>query len=182
MVSGTAEKGINLGRVPTVMRTGVGGIGSSVQTREKAMVMAETKNDSLNVFSFVKEINHGKRDLIAEAPESERIYDPFVVNRSFSYFNDTVMYANEMNKNHHIDPALQNSFFLNTIRKRKRFSKWMKPSELEDLDVVKEYYGYSTEKAREALALLSNSQINELKKRVYKGGYINNNKSRGSGN
>ena len=140
-------------------------------------------DDSLNVFSFVKQINQGKRDLIAEYPESEQLYDSFVVNRSLSYFNDTVMYANEMNKNHHIDPVLQNAFFLNTVRKRKRFSKWMKPSELEDLDVVKEYYGYSTEKAREALTLLSNSQINELKKRVFKGGYINNKRnssSRGS--
>lgn len=132
-------------------------------------------DDSINVFSFVKEINHGKRDLIAETPESERIYDPFVVNRSLSYFNDTVMYANEMNKNHHIDPALQNSFFLNTIRKRKRFSKWMKPSELDDLDVVKEYYGYSNEKARQALTLLTHNQITELKRRVCKGGYIRNN-------
>jgi hypothetical protein len=138
------------------------------------------KNESLNVFSFVKEINQSKRDLIKEYPESERLYDSFVVNRSLSYFNDTVMYANEMNKNHHIDPVLQNAFFLNTVRKRKRFSKWMKPSELDDLDVVKEYYGYSTEKAREALTLLSNSQLNELKKRVYKGGYINNSSSRGN--
>ena len=140
-------------------------------------------NDSIDVFSFVKAINQSKENLIASHPESERIYDSFVVNRSLSYFNDTVMYANEMNKNHHIDPVLQNAFFLNTVRKRKRFSKWMKPSELEDLDVVKEYYGYSTEKAREALTLLSNSQINELKKRVFKGGYINNKRnssSRGS--
>ena len=129
-------------------------------------------NDSIDVFSFVKAINQSKENLIASHPESERIYDSFVVNRSLSYFNDTVMYANEMNKNHHIDSALQNSFMLNTVRKRKRFSKWIKPNELEDLDVVQEYYGYSPEKAREALTLLNDNQLTELKRRVCKGGYI----------
>jgi len=128
------------------------------------------KNDGLNVFSFVRSINETKEDILAENPEAERIYEPFVVNRSLSYFNDSVLYANEMNRYHLVDSAWQYSFLINTIRRRKRFSKWIKPSELDFIEVVKEYYGYSNEKAREALTLLSQDQLNELKQRVYKGG------------
>ena len=95
---------------------------------------------------------------------------PFIVNRSLSYFNDTVLYANEMNVNHHIDNRLQFDFFINTIRKKKRFSKWMKAEEEDNIKVVKEYYGYSNEKARQALTILSNEQIEKLKAKVYKGG------------
>jgi len=85
-----------------------------------------------------------------------------------------------MNKNHHIDSRLQFAYLINTIRKRKRFSKWIKATELDDLEAVKTCYGYSNEKARQVLTLLSNEQLTELKQRVYKGGYTNN-KSRGSG-
>jgi len=133
----------------------------------------ETK---LTPFSFLNEINNSKQDLMLDQNGGhsdllEKVYNPWIINRSLSYFNDTVLYANEMNKNHHIDSRLQNSFLINSIRKRKRFSKWIKTTDLEDMETVKQYYGYSNEKSRQVLNLLSNDQINELKKRVYKGGY-----------
>ena len=101
---------------------------------------------------------------------AENKYSAFLVNRALSQFPDTVIYANEMNLNHHLDPKLQYSFFINIIRKKKRFSKWAKPSVQEDLDVIKEYYGYSTEKAKSVLSLLTSDQIDDLRKRIYKGG------------
>ena len=78
--------------------------------------------------------------------------------------------ANEMNKNPHLSNKLQFDYFINTIRKRKRFSKWIKQTELDDIEAVKEYYGYSNDKARQVLSLLSNGQIEEIKMRVFKGG------------
>jgi hypothetical protein len=75
-----------------------------------------------------------------------------------------------MNLNHHLDNRLQNDFFINIITKKKRFSKWVKPSEIEDLDCIKEYYGYSNEKAKSILSLLTGDQIKEIKNRMTKGG------------
>ena len=103
-------------------------------------------------------------------PEDESVYNPFLINRSLSYFSDTAIIANEMNRYHHLDNILQYHFFINIIRKRKRFSKWFKPEHVSDLDVVKKYYGYSNEKARQVLTILSTEHINELKNKVAKGG------------
>jgi hypothetical protein len=101
---------------------------------------------------------------------AEKSYNSFMVNRSLSYFHDTVLMANEMNQHHHIDSRLQFDFFINIVRKKKRFSKWNKPETVSDVEVVKEYYGYSNEKARQVLTLLTSEHIDELKKKVYKGG------------
>ncbi len=101
---------------------------------------------------------------------TEKDYNSFMVNRGLSYFQDTILFANEMNRHHHLDNRLQFDFLINIIRKRKRFSKWMKPETASDVEVVKEYYGYSNEKARQVLTLLTSEQINDLKKKVYKGG------------
>ena len=150
------------------------------------MTKTKKKDDNkLTPFSFVNEINYGKKDLMIDQNGDhsdllEKVYNPYITNRSLSYFNDTVLYANEMNKNHHIDSRLQNDYLINTIRKRKRFSKWIKSTELDDLESVKTCYGYSNEKARQVLTLLSDEQLTELKQRVYKGGYTNN-KPRNSG-
>ena len=78
--------------------------------------------------------------------------------------------ANEMNQHHHLDNRLQFDFFINSVRKKKRFSKWNKPETVSDVEVVKQYYGYSNEKSRQVLSLLTSEQIDELKKKVYKGG------------
>lgn len=123
----------------------------------------------MNPFDYVNAINVTKEDIMID-DIAEKAYNPFIVNRSMSYFNDTVLYANEMNVNHHIDHRLQFDFFINIVRKKKRFSKFMKPETVSDVEVVKEYYGYSNEKAKSALTLLTSEQINELKKKVYKGG------------
>ncbi|MDC0889140.1 DNA polymerase clamp loader subunit A [bacterium] len=123
----------------------------------------------LSPFDFLNSINMTKKDLM-EDPDTEKQYVPFVVNRSLSYFPDTVAIANEMNKYHHLNAKLQYHFLINIIRKRKRFSKWIK-SELENnIDKVKEYYGYSDAKARQILPLLSTDQLNIIINKVDKGG------------
>ena len=122
----------------------------------------------MNPFSFVTAINDNKDIMVDDL--AEKAYDPFMVNRSLSYFQDTVLSANEMNINHHIDKRLQNDFLINMVRKRKRFSKWDKPNSNSDVEVVKEYYDYNNEKARNALTLLTSEQIDILRQKVYKGG------------
>ena len=123
----------------------------------------------MNPFDYVNAINYSKKDIMVTR-DDEKVYVPFMVNRSLSYFSDTVLLANEMNKYHHLDSRLQFSFLINIIRKRKRFSKWVKPELENDLESVKEYYGYSNEKARQILSLLSPSQIKQIKEKVSKGG------------
>jgi hypothetical protein len=123
----------------------------------------------MNPFEYLNSINYSKENIMVD-DIAEKAYNPFMTNRSLSYFQDTVFFANEMNQYHHLDKKLQFSFLINIIRKRKRFSKWIKPELDSDVDVVKEYYGYSNEKARQALTLLSPSQIEELRKKVSKGG------------
>lgn len=123
----------------------------------------------MNPFEYVNSINFTKEDIMIDDID-EKNYNSFVINRSLSYFNDTVLFANEMNRYHQLDNRLQYQFLINIIRKRKRFSKWFKPESVNDIEIIKEYYGYSDEKARDALALLSSSQMQELKRKVYKGG------------
>ena len=123
----------------------------------------------MNPFEYLNAINTTKKDIMVD-DIAEANYNSFMVNRGLSYFPDTVLFANEMNINHHIDHRLQFDFFINIIRKKKRFSKWLKPNEVSDLDIVKEYYGYSNEKARSVLSLFTDEQLTELKKRISKGG------------
>lgn len=123
----------------------------------------------MNPFEYVTSINYGKKDIMVD-DLAESSYNSFMVNRSLSYFYDTAILANEMNRYHHLDNKLQFHFLLNIVRKRKRFSKWVKPDQTSDIEVVKEYYGYSNEKARQALSLLSPEQLNIIKQKVSKGG------------
>jgi hypothetical protein len=123
----------------------------------------------MNPFEFVNSINITKKDIMHD-DISEKAYPPFMVNRALSYFNDTVLYANEMNVNHTIDNKLQYHFLINIIKKKKRFSKWLKPQEVNNLELIKEYYGYSNEKAKSVLPLFNDEQIELLKQRIYKGG------------
>lgn len=123
----------------------------------------------MNPFEYVNQINYGKKDIMVD-DLAERSYNGFMTNRSLSYFVDTVLLVNEMNVHHHLDNRLQFDFLINTVRKKRRFAKWAKPIELNDLEVVKEYYGYSNEKARAVLSLLSDEQISELRYKVTKGG------------
>lgn len=123
----------------------------------------------MNPFNYVQSINYTKEDLMVD-DITEKAYAAFVVNRSLSYFSDTVGFANVMNQYHHLDNKLQYFFLINIVRKRKRFSKWIKPDLDSDIEVVKEYYGYSNEKARQVHSLLTSEQIKELRKKVNKGG------------
>ena len=123
----------------------------------------------MNPFEYANAINYTKKDIMVD-DIAEKSYNPYMINRQLSYFPDTVLAANEMNRNHHLDNRLQFDFFINIIRKRKRFSKWFKPEQISDLDVVKKYYGYSNEKAHQVLTILTTDQINELKRKVMTGG------------
>lgn len=123
----------------------------------------------MSPFDYLNSINYTKQDIMVD-DIAEKQYVSFVVNRSLSYFPDTVAIANEMNRYHHIDNKLKYHFLLNIVRKRKRFSKWDKPTLESDVDVIKQYYGYSNEKARQALTLLTPDQITILKMKVSRGG------------
>ena len=123
----------------------------------------------MSPFDFLTAINTSKKDLIVD-DITEKQYNSFMVNRGLSYFQDTVVIANEMNRYHHLDNKLQNDFLINMVRKRKRFSKWLKPHIESDIEVIKLYYGYSNEKARQVLSLLTTDQVNELKRKVMTGG------------
>ena len=136
--------------------------------------MAKKKNIDrfyiMNPFDFVKEILQGKKQLIVD-DLSEKEYNPFIINRSLSYHKDCVMYANEMNRKHFLDKKLQNAFLLNTVRSQKRpFAKWIKIEKSDDLECIKQVYGFSDSKAREALQLLSKDQIQQLKEQTDTGG------------
>ena len=121
--------------------------------------------------NYLTAINWSKEKLLdSDDKDWEKKYPPFIINKGLSYFPETVMFANEMNRLPHASKHAQFSFLLNTIRNKKRFSKWLKASKLKDLDVVKQYYGYSNKKESEALNILTKSQIDYIKERLYKGG------------
>lgn len=127
----------------------------------------------MSPFEYVKAINETKVDLLAGDPEAIKDYSKvkFIVNRALGYFPDTVMQANQMNQFSDIPADWQFSFFLNTISKKRRFSKWSKADkETASLELVKEYYGYSSEKAKEALSVLSDEHLIMIKEKLYKGG------------
>ena len=105
-----------------------------------------------------------------ESESDPKTYNSFLINRALSYFPDTVLAANIINKYHGLDNKLQFDFLLNIVRKRKRFSKWNKRELADGVEAVKEYYGYSNEKAEIALSLLSQEQLEIIKTRIYKGG------------
>ena len=122
-------------------------------------------------FDFINAINFTKENLFEKDAQSAKDYKPFLINRGLSYFPDTIFYANQMNQYPSLDKDMQFLFFLNTITKKKRFSKWQKKdAETEDLKLVMEYYGYSSEKAIEALSVLSEADLTMIKEKLYKGG------------
>ena len=121
-------------------------------------------------FEFIKSINQTKKDLIKDEPLAEKDYKPFLVNRGLSFFQDTVLQVNEMNRLHFLDNTLHFDYLLNSIRPRKRWSKWLKPDKIDNLEVVKEYYGFGNEKAKEALEILTDADIEYIKDKFIKGG------------
>jgi hypothetical protein len=124
-------------------------------------------------FDFVNDINGAKKDLIRNSENpvlAEKIYSPFLVNRAFSYFVDTIMYCNELNRANYIDFIMQNDYYLNSIRSAKRFSKWHKREENQDLETIQEYYKVNFKRALEISKVLTKEQIDHIKTRIIKGG------------
>jgi len=127
----------------------------------------------MSPFDFINAINHSKEDLIAKSdnPElAEKVYEPFIVNRGLSFFADTILYANEMNRLALLDKKPQFAYLLNSIRPRKRYSKWFKQEKIEKLDIVSEYFGYSKSKAKDIINILTDDQIKIIKEKLQKGG------------
>lgn len=116
---------------------------------------------------ILNSINQTKENLIKKEPTLEKEYVPFVINRCFSYFPDTIFYANKVNQMAYLDKKMQYDYYLHTITKRKRFSKWIKSEENKDLEIVKEVYGYSDSKAKEVMDMLPMDKLRDL---VQKGG------------
>ena len=128
------------------------------------MVMYELKD-------YLNAINHTKEKLLDSEDEMwEKKYAPFIVNKCVAPFKDTIMLVNEINQRHHLDKKLQFDFLLNSLRTRKRFTPWAKASKNKNLDIIKEYYGYSNEKAKSALDILNDEQIKTIKDSLNKGG------------
>ena len=123
----------------------------------------------MSPFDYLKAINETKEDVML-TPEDERKYSPFIVNRGLSFFMGTIFQVNELNRNYHLEARLQFDYLLNSVRKKKRYSKWLKPEKLQDLDVVKEYYGFGNEKAKDALRILSEDQLAFIKDKLNQGG------------
>lgn len=119
---------------------------------------------------WLNSINHTKVNLMDGDPSLVKEYSPYIINRCLSGHIDCIMFANEMNKYHQLDKDMQYSFYINTLRKRKRFSPWLKKDKVKDLECVKRYYGYSNEKASQALSILSKSQLDFIKQRLDIGG------------
>ncbi len=119
---------------------------------------------------WLKSINQSKVNIMDEDLSSKKDYAPYIINRCLSGTIDTLMYSNEMNKHHSLDKKLQYDFLINTVRTRKRYSPWIKQEKIKDLELVKSYYGYSNEKAKQALKILSQEQINFIKTKLETGG------------
>jgi len=119
---------------------------------------------------WLNSINFNKDDLTSEDPECIKEYPSYIVNRCLSGHLDTILYANEMNLHPNLDKDMQYQFFLNSLRKRKRFSPWLRKDKVDNLNIIKKYYGYSNEKALQALRLLTQQQLDYIKKRLDTGG------------
>tara|TARA_Y100001970_G_scaffold43879_1_gene54788 strand:+ start:535 stop:930 length:396 start_codon:yes stop_codon:yes gene_type:complete len=119
---------------------------------------------------YLYSINQSKKNILDDDPDAARKYPAYVVNRCLSSFTDTVLYANEMNKNSHLPPKMQYDFFINSVKPRKRFSPWARKDSIDYLDVVKEYYGYNDDKALQALRILTKDQLDNISYLLRKGG------------
>jgi len=124
----------------------------------------------LKLTDYLSAINYTKEHIMSVDEQAEKDYVPFVVNRCLSYFIDTIIHANQMNQFPLLDKKIQFDYYVNAVRKRKRFSKWLKNENEQNFDIVKEYYGYSNSKVKEVLSLLSDSNIREMQEYLSGGG------------
>ena len=119
---------------------------------------------------WLNSINSTKKNLVEEDPDCIKKYPPYIINRCLSGHLDCIMYVNEMNKYIDLDKQMQYDFYLNTLRSKKRFAPWIRKEELKNLECIKSYYGYSNEKARQALKVLTTSQLKEIRSLIDTGG------------
>ncbi len=119
---------------------------------------------------WLNSINQTKKNLIDEDPSLEKEYPPYIINRCFSGYLDTIMITNELNRYHFLPKKMQYDFLLNIVRVKNRFSPWLRKDTIKDLDLVKRYYGYSNEKAKQALRILTKEQLNFIKSKFETGG------------
>lgn len=124
----------------------------------------------MNPFDYVNSILYSKKNLIVDE-ETEKGYSPFLTNRALSYHKDTILFAQEMNSNSHLDKKLQFCYLINTIRSSKRSNKkWAKKEKDSNIECIQEYFGYNYNNAKAASYILSKEQLNEIKKKLEKGG------------
>ena len=119
---------------------------------------------------WLNSINQTKKNLIDEDPSIEKNYPPYIINRCLSGHLDAVMFANEMNMYSFLSKKMQYDFFINILRTKRRFSPWIRKDLVDNLDCVKRYYGYSNEKAKQALKILSKEQLDFIKSKFEIGG------------
>jgi|TARA_B100001094_G_scaffold170977_1_gene165367 hypothetical protein len=126
---------------------------------------------SYELKEYLNAINFTKKNVMDSDDELwKKKYPAFIVNKMLSAFSDTIMLVNEMNRNHFIDKDMQFQFLLNSIRTKKRYSPFLRASKLKEIECVKEYYGYSNDKAKSALDILTKDEINLIKEKLFKGG------------
>ena len=126
---------------------------------------------SYELKDYLNAINFNKKNLMdSEDTLWQKKYPSFIVNKILSGFQDCIMFVNEMNRNHFVDKDMQFHFLLNSIRSKKRFSPFLRASKLKDIECVKEYYGYSNDKAKSAIDILTKNQIKLIKEKLFKGG------------
>ena len=143
------------------------GLGEPVKTYDAEEF--KVKQKAISPFDFANSINYSKENLMVD-DWSEKQYNAFIINKSLSHGIDTVVAANEMNARPHLDAKLQYDFLQGFVRKKKRFNKWLKAEKEENLEIIKEYFGYSNVRAQEVLRILSDEDIVEIKKLLNKGG------------
>tara|TARA_B100000902_G_scaffold123588_1_gene123615 strand:- start:3199 stop:3642 length:444 start_codon:yes stop_codon:yes gene_type:complete len=143
------------------------GLGEPVKTYDAEEF--KVKKKAISPFDFANSINYTKENLMVD-DWSEKQYNAFIINKSLSHGIDTVVAANEMNARPHLDAKLQYDFLQGFVRKKKRFNKWLKAEKEENLEIIKEYFGYSNVRAQEALRLLSEADIEAIKGLLKKGG------------
>ena len=127
-------------------------------------------DDRYPLKDYLNSINYTKDYLMEEDPDWEKNYPTYVINKCMSHHMDTIVFANEMNRYPNLDKRLQYDFYIHTVRPKRRFSPWAKKQPVKDLDLVKKYYGYSSEKANQALRILTPDQLNYIRQKLSKGG------------
>lgn len=126
--------------------------------------------DEVSLTEWLNSINQSKNNIMIDDPKAEALYTPFVINKCMSGHLDTILLANQMNMNSHLDKKMQYDFLLNTVRSRKRFSPWLKKTNDSRLKCIQKYYGFSESKAKEALSILNEDQIKVIENKMNTGG------------